>query len=82
MNGQKAKSLKQNMFDRGQTFIGIATILRRSEVSELDLNQLVRFSNIDNRWLSEAGSSLKSNCLRSISFFKTLNQPAVKESLK
>lgn len=63
MNGQKAKSLKQNMFDRGQTFIGIATILRRSEVSELDFNQLVRFSNIDNRWLSEAGCSLKSNCL-------------------
>ncbi len=82
MNGQKAKSLKQNMFDRGQTFIGIATILRRSEVSELDFNQLVRFSNIDNRWLSEAGCSLKSNCLRSIAFFKTLNQPAVKESLK
>ena len=82
MSGQKAKSLKQNMFDRGQTFTSIATILCRSEVSELDLDQLEWFSNTDNKWLSETGRNLKSNCLRSIAFFKILKKPAVKESIK
>jgi hypothetical protein len=82
MSGQKAKSLKQNMFDRGETFHSITTILRRSEVSELDLDQLQRFSNTDNKWLSDAGRDLKSNCLRSVAFFKTLKKPPVKDSIK
>jgi hypothetical protein len=82
MSGQKAKSLKQNMFDGGQTFTSVATILCHGEVSELDLDQLEWFSNTDNKWLSETGRNLKSNCLQSIAFFKTLKKSAVKESIK
>jgi hypothetical protein len=63
MSGQKAKSLKQNMFDHCEAFNSITTILRCSEVSELDLDQLQWFSNTDNKWLSDAGLDLKSNCL-------------------
>lgn len=82
MCSQKAKTLKQNIFKRGQSFIGINTILCRSEVSELDLNQLERFTNTDKKWLSAAGLDLKSNCLRSIAFFKTLKTSAVKPAIK
>jgi hypothetical protein len=74
MSGQKAKSLKQNMFDHGQTFTSIATILHHSKVSELGLDQLEQFSNTDNICLSETGRNLKSNCLRFIAFFKTLKK--------
>jgi hypothetical protein len=79
---QKAKTLKQNIFKRGQSFIGIHTILCRSEVSELDLNQLDHFTNTDNKWLSAAGLDLKSHCLRSMAFFKTLKTSAVKPTIK
>ncbi|KAL3789339.1 hypothetical protein HJC23_006493 [Cyclotella cryptica] len=66
-NGQRAKSLKANIKDRGRTFTTVHTILRRSDIAPEDQRILSTFNNTSDEYLTLCGRDLR-----------TLNKPSVK----
>jgi hypothetical protein len=77
-NGQRAKSLKANIKDRGRTFTTVHTILRRSDIAPEDQRILSTFNNTSDDYLTPCGRDLRVRSKCASAFFKTLNKPSVK----